>query len=324
MLGRRCAVVAVALTGVLAGAVPLPAAAGAGPAYRIIDLGIGDNSYAYAINDFGHVAGYRNGNAFLWRNGRVTDLLPPGGFGSAADVNNRDEVVGSHSVNGSTHAFLWRRGVLTDLGVLPGGTNSSAQAINDSGDIVGWSDTTPDGHAVHAFRWRDGVMTDLGIVPGGFSSAANDVNGAGLIVGNSVGSAGIGVAAEWPPGGTIQPLTDAPSAANAVNDLGDVTGHYFGGRGKVEGFLLHGGALIEIPHPPDEFALTPYGINDRLQIVGATLDDAFLWQDFRLTMLPHVGGGAAAYDINDRGRIVGASAVGSGTEFHTRAVLWTR
>ena len=57
----------------------------------------------------------------------------------------------------------------TDLGTL-GGADSSAVAVNDSGEVVGWSDT-PAGDQ-HAFSWTaSGGMVDLGTLPGYAGSA---------------------------------------------------------------------------------------------------------------------------------------------------------
>jgi uncharacterized membrane protein len=41
------------------------------------------------------------------------------------------------------HAFVWRDGVFRDLGLLPGRLASAATALNDHGDVVGASDRHP-------------------------------------------------------------------------------------------------------------------------------------------------------------------------------------
>jgi probable HAF family extracellular repeat protein len=61
---------------------------------------------------------------------------------------------------------------ITDLGTLPGDAYpvSSATAINDSGQVVGYGDR-------HAFQWSaSGGMQDLGTLPGSTNSYANGIN----------------------------------------------------------------------------------------------------------------------------------------------------
>jgi probable HAF family extracellular repeat protein len=55
-----------------------------------------------------------------------------------------------HSVtaSGNLRAFLWENGKMVDLGTLPGGNFSAAHAINDRGQVVGYSDTALEEHAV--------------------------------------------------------------------------------------------------------------------------------------------------------------------------------
>jgi probable HAF family extracellular repeat protein len=89
-------------------------------------------------------------------------------------------VVGwSETAGGSTHAFLWEKGKMTDLGTLPGGTSSSATALNDAGQIVGWSET--DG-ARRAFLWENGHMSMLPLI-GGNESRAVGINHKSQIIG---------------------------------------------------------------------------------------------------------------------------------------------
>src|SRR4051794_34524752 len=85
---------------------------------------------------------------------------------------------GAHRMNASTRRVRGRRarrpGVedlegralmasLVDLGTL-GGADSLGLGINDSGQVVGQSDTA-DGHT-HAFLYSQGVMADLGTLGG--------------------------------------------------------------------------------------------------------------------------------------------------------------
>ena len=79
----------------------------------------GENySDAYAINDAGQIVGnsstttWNVRHAFLWQNGKMTDLnkqLPRGSawmLESASDINGAGQIVGQGSIGGQSHGFL--------------------------------------------------------------------------------------------------------------------------------------------------------------------------------------------------------------------------
>src|SRR5262249_18083159 len=116
-----------------------------------------------------------------------------GADAEAFDLNKRGWIVGwastttpAPTADGVTHvAFLHDGSGMENLGTL-GGAWSEAYGINESGEIVGISETDVGTHSgfpeQHAFAWRRGVMRDLGSLAGGFA-AAWDINDRGDIVG---------------------------------------------------------------------------------------------------------------------------------------------
>jgi|GEM_PF-1898667 len=153
-------------------------------------------------------AGLTGLQGFFWDGGAMYPIDHLGGGASiAADINNKDQVVGGAlTAEENTHAFLWtlgpdKKGIIQDLGTL-GGANSMALNINEAGQIVGWSETgefyMEQGFILpirHGFLWDNGTMYDLGThdyfydfaftPPYPFSEAV-DVNELGELTGNSI------------------------------------------------------------------------------------------------------------------------------------------
>jgi probable HAF family extracellular repeat protein len=165
--------------------------------WTITSLGTlgGTQSYAFTINNSVQVAGYSYlfvsvnwRRAFLWESGFMQSLGTLDKHSYAYGMNDLDpvQIVGySQPDGGSTDfkAFIWDSvGGMRDLGNL-GGTQAVARAINDSGEVAGFSDNALGDR--RAFVWDSiGGIQDLGTL-GGATSLALGINSAGEIAGSS-------------------------------------------------------------------------------------------------------------------------------------------
>lgn len=180
------------------------------------DLGsvLGGDSFAILLNNSGQVAGGSCSpdrsvcHAFLWSSDTGTvDLGTLGGINSSASaLNDLGQVVGTADLsNGSHHAFVWSSSSgMHDLGALDTDSNSTAFAINNSGQVVGQSE----GARLRAFRWTNANgMVFLGDLGGNFSSASL-IDDTGRVAGESTlpGNDQIAHSFLWTQSGGIQDL----------------------------------------------------------------------------------------------------------------------
>lgn len=169
---------------------------------------------ATGMNAVGHVVG-RDGPGgnnydwgFLWTGADGIILFGSSWRPTSANaISNTGQIVGQSGVVGSIglgSATSWNNGTTTVLPTLNGSTddlnNSSANGVNDLGEIVGWSTTASisfpydpicngnqgSGCPVHAVLWtRGGVIRDLGTLPGDTNSIATKINFFGQVIGSS-------------------------------------------------------------------------------------------------------------------------------------------
>lgn len=252
----------------------------------------GTDSFAYAVNNWGQVAGWALNDvpdpyatsvgafcvtlycvpvttqirAFLRQGGKKQDLGTLGGNDAAATLINDFGMVAGVSYTDTTpnpttgiptiHTFLWVGGKMTDVGTLGSGHIGNPTSMNRWGQIAG--DAAPADYWIHGYLWDGSKLQDLGTPLGGSWSLAQWVNDAGVVAGTaSLPGDQAWHAVMWNHGTAV--------------DLGSVNGACSNG----------------------------YGINAKEQVIGDTTDcvgdgtGTFLWQNGTMyalsTLIPPTG-----------------------------------
>ena len=197
---------------------------------------------------------------------------------------------------------------VTNLGTL-GGSESRAYSINNSGQVVGESNTATNGF--RGFLYSAGAMTDVGSL-GGSTSVANWINDAGQIAGDSQTSLFRGHAflKTGPAMTDLGTLGGRNSRAITVNNQGLVGG--CADTPTAVRAYLYGTTMTEITSLTGDFSCV-YAINGLGHAVGETLRTDFTTHGFlyngATTDLGTLGGRYSnAFNINGAGQIVGESS----------------
>ena len=309
----------------------------------ILDNNTENVSYAYGINNYGK-AGGRSGvdygltDVVLWEHQyQAYPMVALWGLWSCAkDVNDMGSIVGSaHNRLGAVHALVWRYGdVKIDLTALGGfSCVSYGYDINNNGEAVGTSYLEPNQwEPPHAFVWSDtngnigadpGELIDLGTLPGDDASVAYAINDLSQIVGTSshttndatYSSAFLWTADEGMIG--LAPLSNnTNSYAYDINNHGQIVGYSHGPDSGYHTVIWEDELVQELPSLGGVKTMAR-AINDEHMIVGSsTVSDrgsqhACLWvlnEVWDLNdLIPDDSGWELkeAYDINNRGQIVG-------------------
>ena len=196
----------------------------------------------------------------------------------SAAMNNEGDVVGAVTVDAAAretgvngmHAFFWNFASqqAIDLGTLAGGA-SMAYDINDSGQIVGWSDGSP-------FVW-DPATQEMKPLASGFGSA-NSINDYGQIAGILTASPAADDGGEMDAHTVVWDLSTGGFTDLGVEGCG---GRDINNEGEIAGTLGERASCVwdPISQTSVEVPETQGGlsaINDHAQIVGYSNGPA-LW-----------------------------------------------
>jgi probable HAF family extracellular repeat protein len=240
---------------------------------RMIDLGTldgGHESFVPAVNDRGQVAG--------WGLNTTPDpySFQPCVIYATCKPNSTQ-----------TRGFFWDHGFKQDLGTL-GGPDTLPEAMNDRGQIIGWSYTNSTPNAVNGyicapnvptqdpFFWDKGEIVDIGSF-GGTCGLAIFINNRGQVVGTSnLAGNQTHRAFLWEQKhGTMQDLgtLGGPNAeADWISDSGFVVGRADVSMQNANhhAFLWKNGAMTDLGVLDPWPCSTAYSVNSKAQVIGDT------------------------------------------------------
>ncbi|MCL5104473.1 MAG: DUF3466 family protein [Armatimonadetes bacterium] len=225
----------------------------------MVDLGLGNSSFAYGINNAGEVVGRTGHFGFVWRPGLGVTTLAYGT--TVRGINNAGMMAGEWDDIGVNRAVVWNSDAeMTDIGGLPGSHENAARAINNAGQVVGWS-TFPSGPDpwLRGFVWTEsGGFTEIPALSGALRVTAYDINDVGVVVGSLEYPTRHNAFIYTPDSGTVDLniLLDSASQdwtlydAYGINNLGQIVGYGLDKTGLQHAFLL-----TPVPEPSPVVAL---------------------------------------------------------------------
>jgi len=276
---------------------------------------------------------------------------PSGGFqiSSANGLNDVGSAVGQVAwpIAGpggefAAHAVRWNNGVPTDLGAVPGFNFSTAQAINNAGEVIGFGA----GATALAVRWTPaGELQSLDRLAADHNeSLAFGINNSGRAVGYSGFLDGDLMTSRRPVAWTGTTATDLTTpvgfnlgSARSINDTGDVVGSSIIFDENIFDYTdvratQWAGGVPELLPLLDGFTFSSADhINASGLIIGNMYSDTnsalygfdgvpVLWQngqviDLRTLLAPSFAAGTtfSIADLNDAGQIIGTALTPTGS-----------
>lgn len=177
--------------------------------------------------------------------------------------------------------------------------------------------------------WQNGVLTPVAVDIGLYNLGSRSINDAQQIAGDKY--------VAGPSGGTVSHAalltngitTDlgvlpgmAQSAANGINNLGDVVGISYNSATQPRAVLWTAGSMIDLGVLPGATTSTAYAINNQRQIVGRSDGRMFTWENGVMTDRGTIDPNTTMYPyaINNNGEIVGIYTVTGRND--SRAFRW--
>jgi probable HAF family extracellular repeat protein len=226
---------------------------------------------------------------------------------------------------------------ITKIGPLPDHVSSLGHAINNAGDVAGWSNT------VQAYHWSNGILTGLPPLEGGDMSRGEGIGESGVVLGSASSATSLEHAAVWLPAGSDWiPIDlgvgpgDIFSMAHAINSSWVVCGYSddaFNSKAAVWDPPTQDSDSIQInllPMLSGHVGSIAFDLNNDEVVVGLSYDFGLsravswirpggIWLVTDLGAL-HPYSAAGANAVNSSGTIVGwAVSPNSGDE---HAVQW--
>lgn len=267
-------------------------------------------SYAEGLNNLGDVVGWGSGT-WVWSSATGSVRYLPLQF--VWDINDHGDIVGDSNEGGWVGYFYDSTG-LTKIGKLPGDAWAVGHALNNNGQVIGYSG---DGAKGRPFIWdKVNGMKQL-MLPDGYSNGtATGINEHGVVVGKVHKGDYIDVAVLWSSPTSVRILITTAdvvkSEAVDINDNGQVVGRVTMSNGSWCACIWESdGTLQKLGTLPGQSGSYATAINNSGQVVGYAAGIGFVWDN--VSGMRELGGSIGRVffpcDINNSGQVSGWGGV---------------